>query len=260
MKKLIFAVFFLVFISGCATKSQFTYDPIVAPETTGTIVAVMTPVVDSRQDEKEIDKFYENDPAQEVQLILLKELMSTGLFKEVVAVENISDEPDAEFFIEPTMYKLEWMVPGHDAMVTKAFVTSMLTGGVGGVIYGSTKTDVFGETNLHLKITEAKTGNVLLEKNYTGKHQEKMAKISCDTPGTRTMMVGKSLKFAVEEIKNDLGELLGDQNTKLTMQQKQLTNQPDGKYVCAKLKRENKLRWVTQVRVAAGYREPLEGK
>lgn len=32
----------------------------------------------------------------------------------------------------------------------------------------------------------------------------------------------------------------------------------DGKYFCAKLKSKTKLRWVTQVRVAAGYHEPLE--
>ena len=34
----------------------------------------------------------------------------------------------------------------------------------------------------------------------------------------------------------------------------------DGKYICFKLKNKNKLRWVTQVRVAAGYHEPLAVK
>lgn len=197
---------------GCAAKSKFVYDQPVehAGKGTGSIVAALGQISDKRTSEKEIDKYYDGEPLKDIQSMLENELLSTNLFERVVTVTDAGAGVKADVIIDPSLTRLDWEVPDYEALKRKAFVTSLLTGGVGGAIYGSTDTDVYGDSGIQLRVTEQATGKVLLDKSYSGHHEEKMVKFKCDIPETRVAMAGKSLRKAIEAIKSDLREVLGN--------------------------------------------------
>lgn len=191
--------------SGCASQSQFLYQPSKAQENNnGAIVAVMSPLKDSREGNKNIDKIYSVKPLEEIQRIIHDELMSTGLFKGISFSEDNKDDDKADIKIEPSLTEMAWEVPNYEGICNIAFITGMLTGGIGGLIYGCTTTDVYGDTNLHIKIVETSSGNILIDKEYKGHCEEKTTKMICDTSGTKAKMVGNSLKTALESLKADL--------------------------------------------------------
>ena len=151
---------------------------------------------------KDIDKIYSGKPIEEIQNIIYTELMSTGLFKEIV----FNDSSDTDITIEPSLTRMEWKVPNYGQMQGKAFAAGAFTGLVGGMIYGSTKTDVYGDTSLYVKIVENDTGKIIIDKEYEGHCEEKMAKLNCDSTETKAKMVGNSLKKALEALKVDLND------------------------------------------------------
>lgn len=214
LKRLVLFVILAALISGCAAKSPFVYDkPIDIPEPNqGVIVAVIAPLTDLREDDdKEIDKIYAKQPLEDIQEILLKELMSTGIFKEIIFSPTDDGNITADINIEPSLVEMRWEVPNYDDILNKAFLTSMLTGGIGGAIYGSTKTDVYGDTSLYIKIVQYPTEEIIIEKQYDGHCEEKVAKLSCDTPETKARMVGLSLEKALETLKVELTEKFSKQ-------------------------------------------------
>jgi len=80
--------------------------------------------------------------------------------------------------------------------------------------YGSTSTDVIGNSAIFVRVVDRKSGTELLSKEYTGSYTEGMTKLSCDTPETKAKMVEKSLKVALEELKSDL-KTVGFSNDKV---------------------------------------------
>ncbi len=114
----------------------------------------------------------------------------------------------------PTLEEMKWEVPNYDRILATAFVTSLLTGGVGGVIYGSTKVDVYGDTTLKIKIIEQDTGKILIDKDYKAHIKERKAKLSCDTSTTKSEICGKSLKAAMELFKIDLAKIITNEPMK----------------------------------------------
>lgn len=200
------------FISGCATTSQFVYNhPTDFPEAKQeNLVAAVVPIIDLRKGDKEIDKIYSDSPLVNIQKIIQEELRSTGLFKKVISISKADEENGADIMVEPSLAKLEWVVPNYDELVGKAFAVSVLTGGIGGAIYGSTDVDVYGNTSLHVKVMEISNGKVLLEKTYDGHCEEKMIKFKCDTPETKAKMIGTSLKQSIEAMKTDLKEAISE--------------------------------------------------
>jgi len=194
-------------LSGCAAPAQFSYDhPQTTASTPGMPTLAVADLIDQRAGPSEIDNAYVDDPVDEIDDILEEELLSTGLFGEVVRVQADEDisltKPDLLMTAE--LLEIQWEVPDYDAIVAKAFTTSLLTGGIGGVFYGSTETDVYGDTLLHVRVVDFGTGQVLLDNSYAGHSEERMAKLQCDTPSTKALMVGKALKLAMEQLKADL--------------------------------------------------------
>ena len=207
-------IFALFLISGCASKSKFVFDrPIGQVDTgKGTIVAALAPISDKRDGEKEIDKHYEGDPLKDIQAMLEYEMLSTNLFKRVYTITDVESDLKADVKIEPSLIKLEWAVPGYDALLVKSFFVGFFTGLIGGAIYGSTDIDVYGNSDIHLLVREQATGKILLDKNYSSHHEEKMIKFKCDSSETRVSMAGKSLQKTTEAIKSDLKEVFGTLN------------------------------------------------
>ncbi len=202
----------IILLAGCATKSQFIYDH--PDENTlasqQELIALVMPVNDLREDEKEIDQIFADDPLLEIQKIIKEEIASTGYFSEVILQQENQPVVNADIIFVPHLRKMQWMVPDYDDMIGKVYIISFLTGGIGGVAYGSTETDVIGDVELKLEIIEQSTNDVLHEKIHSGHHKQKMAKMNCDAPETKATVVGKSLKNAMVELSSDLNEVFAD--------------------------------------------------
>ena len=201
------ALTLLVLLCGCgAAKLPFTYTYSSRETPAGNVVVALQSIRDNRTD-REIDKIYANSPSNEVNTILKEEISGTGLVKSVVVKDSSGSADDlrssgANFLVIPVLKELKWEVPGYDTIKTLAFTTSFLTGGVGGMIYGSTSTDVYGIAELSIRIVDVNSTDVL-DKAYTARIEDRKAKLVCDTPGTKSEMVGRALKEAVDKFRAD---------------------------------------------------------
>lgn len=200
----------LLVLSGCAAKGKFVYEPSLNPAegAQGRKVAVLAPLADERIEKQQFDRFYDGEPIKDLQPILEKELLSTNLFSEVFTATESNQNAKADIMIEPAIEKLEWAVPDYEALLSKAFFISFLTGGIGGVIYGNTDTDVYGNATIRVRVTDKQMGNVLLNKSYNGHHEEQMIKFKCDIPETRVKMANESLKKAIGSMNADLKDVI----------------------------------------------------
>lgn len=205
----------MAFSYGCATKTAFIYDhPDLAKAQTGTRLIAVKPVADEREDAN-LDAIYENDVRIDIGKAIADELNSTGLFREVVLLDPQAGEDDIralspDLVLTPALCQLLWEVPNYNDVVAKTFAISILTGGIGGAIYGSTGIDVKGHAQLEITLVDA-NGDTLLEKKYTGLEQREFIKLSCDTPETKATVAGKALKICLEELKADLAAVMTQQ-------------------------------------------------
>jgi len=200
-------------LMGCATPplQPFVYEyskPKLDPS--GSLVLAFSGMADLRTD-RNIDKVYANPPVEEVNNILAQEIMSTGLFKDVVRLPGILEEghkesklKTADLHLKAALLVMKWEVPNYESIVRNAFVVSLLTGGVGGVMYGSSNTDVFGHARMQLLVKDQRTNVVLIEKEYIGVVKENMIKFQCDTAETKARMVSLAVKDLIEKVKLDL--------------------------------------------------------
>jgi len=197
---------------GCATKSKFVYNQPIQQtgKGTGTLVAALTQISDSRTGKKEVDECYDGEPLKDIQAILESELLSTNLFEQVVTVTDAANAK-ADVMITPALTRFDWEVPDYETMKSYAFLAGFFTGIVGGAIYGSTDTDVYGDSGIQMRVTELASGKVVLNKSYSGHHEEKMIKFKCDTPETKVRMAGTSLQKAIAAMKSDLADVLAHQ-------------------------------------------------
>lgn len=93
--------------------------------------------------------------------------------------------------------------------VSRCFAASFLTGGVGGLIYGSIRTDVYGDIKLTINVIDIGSDKSIIEKEYVGHYTERKAMMNSDSAKTRATMVGNSLKMVMDEFKEDLTKALG---------------------------------------------------
>lgn len=201
----------LLLFSGCASKGKFVYE---CPaeglgKGNGRVVAVVARITDQRPDAKDFDNIYEGNPVKDIQSMLEYELLRTDVFKQIVPVTDTTGIK-ADVMIEPALKKLQWQVPDYDSLRTKAFLFGFFTGIIGGTIYGYTDTDVYGDSNMHLRVTDVSSGKVVLDKSYSGRYEQEIIKFKCDIPETRVMVAEKSLQKTLEAIKSDLIQVLGN--------------------------------------------------
>jgi hypothetical protein len=211
MKNLQYLLLFtlVVLTSACATPSEFIY-PEISKSTLYNeekLVCELEELKDKRTQQKEIDKIYKNPPVIEIQKILQKELINSGFFTEIHLATEIPND-HAGYLIKPSLVRLEWEVPDYDNLVGTTFVVSLLTGGIGGLVYASTSTDVFGYVDLEIELYDLSTENLLTKKIYKGLIKQNMAKLSSDTPETKATIIGLAAQSAINQFKEDLLTLL----------------------------------------------------
>lgn len=207
MKNLLIPFLAVFLFAGCASPQRFGYTVSPAPaRPTGPARAVeILPVSDVRTN-KEIDGHFTATLLEDVRAAVASELESTGRLRPVNVVSNAGGG-SAELRLRPELRRLEWEVPGYGAILGKTFVASVLTGGIGGGIYISTSTTVNGFAVVHLELTEAQGGRVILAREYPGFYTEKIAKASCDTRPTRTRVAAEAFKHAMQQFKEELQRL-----------------------------------------------------
>jgi hypothetical protein len=201
---LILIMVVIIIAGSCATTTQFVYEhPEIPPQSSrGKIVGFFS-IDDQREDSKEIDKVYGDFPVGALNQIIEEEIKSTGLFEQVLIIpEEMLDDKEylnqtgADFFVRTGLLEMKWEVPDYETKISKITAASFLGGLAGGLIYGSSNTEVWANTKLNFILTDVKSGKHVLNKDYEGHYVEEMKLLECDTPSTKAYVVGKSLKKA----------------------------------------------------------------
>jgi ribulose kinase len=91
--------------------------------------------------------------------------------------------------------------------VGTAFAVSLLTGGIGGIAYGASGTDVFGFAAVRVKLIDVRQGRVVLEREYEASAKDNRSKFNCDTPATYREMAAGAFKQVIEDLKEDLRKI-----------------------------------------------------
>ena len=181
-------------LGGCASNRQAIYLPYNPP--TGSSpdapTAVIASITDRRPDGM-MGAFLKNGFESFVQESLGAELEAAG----ILHIASTQNNPAARYTIDVTVNDVSWAVPNHSGMVRTVFWTSFLTGGLGGVAYGSTSTPVFGRAEFALRIIDRESGSVVLAQSFEGLHEEHTAKLKCDTMETRARVMAEAWKLAV---------------------------------------------------------------
>lgn len=189
----------MALLSGCATNAQRAV-PLPHKATSYTaqnaikVSKVDVSITDGRSDHS-LDPILSTRPADDATQAIREAILSSKLVQvEVGSTEVLS--------VNGSLVKLEWFVPGYQGLLKKAFFTSFLTGGIGGVAYGSTSTPVEGHAVL--KVSVSRDGHEVLNRTYVGIWQEKTAKFSCDTLDTKTRVAGAALADAIDKMLKDI--------------------------------------------------------
>ncbi len=196
---------------GCATKPNKVRLPYEWPENTAiTAMPASAPtaniasVLDTREDAS-IDMYLEEPFADTIRAIIAAELTQSRVFSSV-APRSISDATPAEFELGVVVEDASWMVPNYDRILKTAFWTSFMTGGIGGVAYGSSSTPVFGRAALSVTATRTSDRTIVFQQRVEAIHEEKMAKLSSDTLTTRLRMISIALKRTMEQLSAKMRE------------------------------------------------------
>lgn len=143
--------------------------------------------------------------------VVVKELDGSGLFSSVEL--NTNEAPKTGYLLTCKINELRWEVPNYDHLLDTVGVVSFLTGGVGGVIYGSTDTDVLGHAEIRFSLTNLDSGEMLLNRDYAATITEKKAKLRCDTPATYREVAAKSFQTTIAAFEKDLRQTKLNQPT-----------------------------------------------
>jgi hypothetical protein len=186
----------LALASGCATNRKpvqlpYTF-PTRATASPDAPAAEIANVTDTRED-RSLDMFLSERTPDFLRKAFAAEFEAAGTFARVAITSGAATGP-APLVIDLALKDVSWAVPNHEKMVKTAFWTSLLTGGLGGLAYGSTDTPVFGHAALVVKVTERSSGRVLFNETVETLHEEKMAKLKSDTLGARSQVMAAALK------------------------------------------------------------------
>jgi len=230
-------------LTGCASRQPFGYSmsPTPSGSVAGRTVEVL-PVSDTRTNHF-IDRHFTTNLLDKVREAVAREVESTGLFRPQVTLaltpalspketekngaltqapspltplpsdgrgepkDGALGETRPTLTLKTELKRAQWEVPHYDAILGNTFLLSFFTGGIGGGIYISTSTQVNGFVVVQFELTEAPGGRVLLNKEYSGFHTEKMAKASCDSSTTKRRMATEAFKDAMTQFKADLVKL-----------------------------------------------------
>lgn len=199
-------VLLLLLSSGCASRKPLPYEHSAAVQAAaGAPLLSVKPMVDERPDRrKDRTDSVLAIPAC-VDVVIAAELERSGLFSKVVLVTN--ELSPKGFMLEGKLRDFRWEVPNYEQKVGTATVLSVVSGGIGGMIYGSTGTDVLGHATIRFVLRDLKENRVLLDQEYKETVTEETTKLACDTPKTCRAMASKALKSVLDRFKEDAARL-----------------------------------------------------
>jgi hypothetical protein len=182
---------------GCASQKPLPYSytspqplPVTGPKL----------IIAELKDERSRDEMDKVLKVQEsVEEVVFKEMEGAGIFREV---EQRREGDGESFTLKPTIRELRWEVPDYDRKLGIAIGIGVATGGIGGFIYGSTGTDVYGYSSMQFVLLHGE--KEILTKEYKAKAIEKKSKLACDTAPTYREMAAKALQQIMLEFKSDL--------------------------------------------------------
>jgi hypothetical protein len=192
-------------LTGCA-RQRFGY-PLpasAAPNPTGKAAEILA-ISDVRTN-RQIDEALVTNYLSQVAEVLTAELQSMGHLRSVFVQGTNSIR--ADLLVRTEMQRLEWEVPNYNTIIGITFFASLLTGGIGGIIYGSTSTDVNGMAVVRFEISDINPQRVIMSREFTGRHKERVSKLNCDSNETKARVASLAFRDAVEQLKAELRRVL----------------------------------------------------
>jgi uncharacterized protein YceK len=196
---------FAIGLTGCASIEPlpFAFSP---PQVAhpGAPALTLSQTEDHRNGKDDMDKVL--DLPKCFDTVITKELGESGMFSKVELKTSSTNE--ADYVLRCTLNKLEWEVPNYDRMVGTTFVLSIFTGGIGGVAYASTQTDVIGRAKMRFIVSRKDQSDILLDREYCGTVTERKAKLSCDFPSTYREVAAMAFRQVFDQFKTDMGRIV----------------------------------------------------
>jgi hypothetical protein len=180
---------------------------VVKPAITELRIAITYPK-DEREPNQKVDKMWSKNPIEDIGKVIQDEIRSTGLFRETVLRNKGQDEKiglsDIQMVLRTSLKELAWEIPNPKEQENKMLVISILTGGIGGLAYGSGSTEIYGKAKLKVVLEDRETKRILLDKEYFSRAEERMARFKTDSAEERARIIGKAFKQLMDELKVDL--------------------------------------------------------
>lgn len=210
-RKWLVPALFVLFLSGCASVPLHYDHPNSGKPSSTQLKIALTYPDDKRLDRESMDKVLKNNLVDDLSKIIAEEIQSTGLFSEVVPIAKEIPPDKApevckemDLIMHSCLTNMAWEVPDYEEIQTTSFLVGFAFGLAGGVVYGMTKTDVYGNANLKITVFRQNTRDKLIDKDYVARVKERMAKLNCDSFETRSTMAGKAIKSVMDQFKEDL--------------------------------------------------------
>jgi len=203
----------LVATGGCSSRAHFSYPHLTGGSHQGGLVGGLQDVCDRLVD-RHMMEFYDEDIPTAITNALAGEMQETGLFTRVDSLPGCAALPSLgalrergiDIAVQPQLERMEWEVPGYAEILGTMLVVGVATGGLGGMIYGSTDTDVYGRVTLRMALLDVRTGQTL-DRVYSGEAHDKVQKLSSDNGTTRRDMVGRAFNNAMKSFRADLAAM-----------------------------------------------------
>jgi hypothetical protein len=235
-KRIVTSIIITILITGCGkTRFHYTYPKRATVKSDGYVIACHR-LTDQCENTGEIKKIYETDPLVEMDRILQMELQSTGLFQDIQRIpppapENVlvSLEPEVDFRLHCSLENIRWKAPKYKKPLpgpkdflsprllkgefgpldltdfwTQLFLLKIFSQAKDGIEEACEKTEVYGDTRMHVRLTDSHTGEILIDKSYASRYAEKRMKLDCDSAAAKAKVIGQALKMVMEDFKQDL--------------------------------------------------------
>ena len=205
--KLLFLSLLLIVSTACTTTFKPELSKVVYETSRASHSITLSRLNDSRQDKK-IDRMYEQKPHVELEKLIKEKLLRSGIFKYVTTADD--NPSNDQYKLEVTLNDLQLSFDNQKRHRALMMATGVLTAGLGALIYGSMNSENFhGETALHAKLIEQKSGSVVLDKLYETKQTQYQSLLK-DSQEMRADLIGQSVTQMLNQLIADIENTIED--------------------------------------------------
>jgi hypothetical protein len=202
----------VILATGCAAPFNYVMP---APNLidAGPTCVVIQPVIVSP--DKETAKLFDADLDQTLFDILESELAASSRFGQTIRAISLSELDsrlhgmrDREVIVlQPRINSIRWFVANYEEHEKAVFRASLFGGVIGGIMYGSTKVDMEGITEVSINYSHPRSGRVA-QRTYTQKAVENMTLLDTDSHDRRRKLIEASVRSVMNDIRSDLKAVL----------------------------------------------------